>query len=108
MVKNHLSLLSQNNSIFLTEKIQENRYEKLQISRTMEWLQIPEKTQKNFSKNFLNIDIDYLQYTCYNIAKPLELIYNVLGFDGKTDQDNSNIEYNYNLNLSLQNLETRM
>lgn len=108
MVKNHSSLLSQNTSNFLTEKITENHFKKLQISRTMEWLQIPEKTQKNFSKNFLNIDIDYLQYTCYNIAKPLEAIYNILGFDWKTDQDNSNIEYNYNLNLSLQNIETRM
>lgn len=80
MVKNHSSLLSQNNSIFLTEKIQENRYEKLQISRTMEWLQIPAKTQKNFLNNFINIEIDYLQYTCYDIAKPLENIYNILGF----------------------------
>ena len=74
----------------------------------MDWLKIPPKTQINFRKNFLNIDIDYIQYTCYDIAKPLELIYNVLWFDGTTDQDNSNIEYNYNLNLSLQNLETRM
>ena len=78
MRKNRPSLLSQNTSNFLTEKITENHFKKLQISRTMEWLQIPEKTQKNFSKNFLNIDIDYLQYTCYNIAKPLEAIYNIL------------------------------
>lgn len=81
MRKNRPSLLSQNTSNFLTEKIHENRYEKLQISRTMEWLQIPAKTQKNFHKNFINVDIDYIQYTCYDIAKPLELIYNILGFD---------------------------
>lgn len=108
MVKNPSSFLWQNSSFFGTVKNSKNSYEKLQISRTMEWLQIPLKTQKNFQKNFINIDIDYIQYTCYDIAKPLELIYNILGFDWKTDQDNSNIEYNYNLNLSLQNLETRM
>ena len=108
MRKNQPSLLLQNDSIFLTEKNRKNSFEKLKISRTMEWLKIPPKTQKKFQENFLNIDIDYIQYTCYDITKPLGLIYNVLGFDGKTDQDNSNIEYNYNLNLSLQNLETRM
>ena len=108
MVKNNHSFLSQNTPDFLTEKTQENRYKKLQISRTMEWLQIPEKTQKNFIKNFIHIDVDYMQYTCYNIKTPLELIYNILGFSGTIDQDNSNVEYNYNLNLSLTHMETRM
>lgn len=108
MAKNNHSFPSQNNTNFLTEKTQENRYKKLQISRTMEWLKIPEKTQKNFLKNFIHIDVDYMQYTCYNIKTPLELIYNILGFSGKIDQDNSNVEYNYNLNLSLTHVETRM
>lgn len=108
MAKTNPSQLSQNNPNFLAVKRQENHYQKMKISRTMDWLQIPEKTQKNFHKNFINIDIDYLQYTCYDISKPLENLYNILGFDGKIDQDNSNIEYNYNLNLSLTHLETRM
>ena len=78
MVKNRPSLLCQKSSNFLTEENTKKSFEKLQISRTMDWLKIPPKTQINFRKNFLNIDIDYIQYTCYDIAKPLELIYNVL------------------------------
>lgn len=110
MAKNNPSFLSQNNPNFLTEKTQENHYKKMQISRTMEWLKIPPKTQKNFLKNFIHIDIDYLQYTCYDISKPFENLYNILGFIWNIDQDNSNISYNKkeNPNLSLTSVETRM
>lgn len=82
--------------------------EKSGISRTMEWLKIPEKTQALFAKNFLNISVDYMQYTTYNIAEPLKLLYTILGFNGQIDMDNSNIEYNHNYNLSLTHHETRM
>lgn len=74
----------------------------------MEWLKIPEKTQALFAKNFLNISVDYMQYTTYNIAEPLKLLYTILGFNGQIDMDNSNIEYNHNYNLSLTHHETRM
>lgn len=74
----------------------------------MEWLQIPSKTQSKFKENFINIDVDYMQYTCYDIKQALHNLYNILGFSWKIDMDNSNTEYNYNLNLSLTNHETRM
>lgn len=77
-------------------------------SRTMEWLKIPDKTKLEFRKNLININIDYLQYTCYNIKEPLKLIYNILWFDWTIDSDNSNIEYNYKNTLSLLRNQTKM
>lgn len=74
----------------------------------MEWLKIPPKKQQEFSKNFLAIDIDYLQYTCYKISEPLRNLYTLLGFSGQIDLDNSNIEYNYNQNLALTHTDTKM
>lgn len=66
------------------------------------------KKQREFSKNFIAIDIDYLQYTCYKISEPLQNLYNILGFSGTIDLDNSNIEFNFNQNLSLTHNDTKM
>ena len=82
--------------------------EKRWISRTMEWLKIPAQKQREFSENFLSIDIDYLQYTCYKISEPLKNLYNILGFTGQIDTDNSNHEYNFNQNLCLAHHDTKM
>lgn len=76
------------------------------ISRTMEWLKIPQKIQADFQEIFLNISIDYLQYTCYKISEPLLNLYNYLWFSWEIDMDNSNVEYN--LNLSLVHSDTKM
>lgn len=78
------------------------------VSRTMEWLKLTPKIQSEFSKNFISIDIDYLQYTCYKISEPLKNLYNVLWFSWTIDTDNSNIEYNFNMNLSLVHNNTKM
>lgn len=86
---------------------QKNTQKNNKISRTMEWLKIPSKKQRDFSKNLINVDIDYLQYTCYQINEPLKNLYNILWFSGLIDTDNSNIEYNFNMNLSLTHTETQ-
>lgn len=67
----------------------------------MEWLQIPKSAQKEFRENLINVSVDYMQYACYKISEPLKLMYNILGFDGLIDTDNSNIQYNARLNLAL-------
>lgn len=85
-----------------------NLFEKTPISRTMEWLKIPAKVQTEFRNNFLNISVDYLQYTCYNITEPLKALYSILGFSGQIDTDNSNMEINFNNNMTLTHYETRM
>ena len=77
-------------------------------SRTMEWLQLPTSIQKEFKQNLIAMEVDFMQYTCYKISEPLKAIYNILGFTGQIDDDNSNIEYNYNLNLSLTRINTAM
>lgn len=78
------------------------------ISRTMEWLKIPQKIQADFKKNLIGVNVDYLQYTCYNISEPLLNLYNYLWFSWEIDMDNSNVEYNFNLNLSLVHNDTKM
>ena len=77
-------------------------------SRTMEWLNLPLKVQKEFRDNLIAMEVDYLQYTCYHVQEPLKAFYNILGFNGTIDDDNSNVEYNYNLNLSLVRNNTKM
>lgn len=81
--------------------------QKTKISRTMEWLKLPKKVQKNHAKNLLFVGVDYLQYTCYDIMQALRALYN-LGFSWEIDMDNSNVEYNVNYNLALTHSDTNM
>ena len=108
MRKKLKNIYTQNNQNFTSEDYIKNHSKNNTKSRTMEWLQIPPKIQKQFAKDIISIDIDYLQYTCYRISEPFKNLYNILGFSGQIDTDNSNIEYNYNLNLSLTHKNTKM
>jgi len=112
MVKINPSLLSETNTNFWTEKTTKkfikNQDKKLWKDRTIEWLQIPSLTQKKFSKKIINADIDYLQYTCYDIEQAFRYMYNILGFSWEIDDDNSNIEYNEKYSLSLHCIGTKM
>ena len=76
-------------------------------SRTLEWLKIPTKKQKEFRDNLISVEVDYLQYTCYKISKPLIHLNDTLGFNWEIDSDNSNIAYNYNLNLAMERRDTK-
>lgn len=49
-------------------------------SRTMEWLQLPQKVQKEFRDSLIAMEVDFMQYTCYKIAEPLRNLYNIVGF----------------------------
>ena len=112
MVKINPSLLSETNTNFWTEKniknLAKNQDKNSIKSRTIEWLQIPYSTQKKFAKKIINVDVDYLQYTCYDIEQAFRYMYNILGFSGEIDDDNSNIEYNERYNLSLHCVGTKM
>lgn len=70
-------------------------------SRTMEWLKIPIKKQREFRENIIAVNVDFIQYACYQISEPLKNLYEIIGFTGEIDDDNSNIEHNHNYNLSL-------
>lgn len=112
MVKINPSTLSKTNTNFWTEKNIKNfvkNQDKNSIkSRTIEWLQIPYSTQKKFAKKIINVDVDYLQYTCYDIEQVFRYMYGMLGFNWEIDDDNSNIEYNERYNLSLHCVGTKM
>ena len=85
MVKINPSTLSKTNTNFWTEKNIKNfvkNQDKNSIkSRTIEWLQIPYSTQKKFAKKIINLDVDYLQYTCYDIEQVFRYMYGMLGFN---------------------------
>ena len=87
--------------------MRKTHYKKTGVSRTMWWLKIPKKNQQEFKQNFLNISVDYLQYTCYKISEPLKAIY-AMWFSGETDMDNSNVEFHPDYTLSLENKATKM
>lgn len=88
--------------------MRKTHYKKSGVSRTMEWLDLSPKIQTEFSKNFLACEVDYLQYTCYKISEPLKNFYQILGFTGTIDTDNSNVEINEKKNMTLTHNETRL
>ena len=36
---------------------------------------------KKFAKKIINVDVDYLQYTCYDIEQVFRYMYGMLGFN---------------------------
>lgn len=74
----------------------------------MEWLQLPEKTQKEFRQNLIAMEVDFMQYTCYSINDPLRNLYNIVGFSWEIDSDNSNMEMSHNMNLSMTRQNTAL
>lgn len=70
-------------------------------SRTMEWLKIPVKKQKEFKQNLISMEVDFIQYTCYDINQPIYNLCNLFWFTWEIDNDNSNAEFNQKKNLSL-------
>ena len=85
MVKINPSTLSKTNTNFWTEKniknLVKNQDKNSIKSRTIEWLQIPYSTQKKFAKKIINVDVDYLQYTCYDIEQVFRYMYGMFGFN---------------------------
>lgn len=61
--------------------------------RTMSWLKIPPRTQKNFAKNIIRVACDMEKFTCYDFRVSVSLLRDVLGFSGEIDSDNSNVEH---------------
>lgn len=76
-------------------------------SRTMEWLNLPPKVQKEFKDNLIAMNLDFMQYTCYNIQDAIINLRNIVWFTWEIDNDNSNIEFNYTMNLSMTNTQTK-
>ena len=73
----------------------------------MEWLNLPPKVQKEFKDNLIAMNLDFMQYTCYNIQDALTNLRNIVWFTWEIDNDNSNIEFNYTMNLSMTNTQTK-
>lgn len=91
---------SQKNEAKFSQKIRWN-------SRTMEWLKIPKKVQREFRENVIAMNVDFMQYTCYKISEPLKNLYNILWFNWEIiDSDNSSILHNNKQNLSLNKIDT--
>lgn len=104
--KNERQNLTKNNTKNQSKNDSKFHLKNTRNSRTMEWLKIPSKIQKEFRKNHISTAVDYLQYTCYDISDPLIKIIEILGLSYDLDTDNSNISFNKNKNLSLTKKDT--
>ena len=80
---------------------------KVPLSYAINWLKISEKMKEKNREKVLAVEVDYLQYTCYDVGTCLRSLYG-LGFTGEIDVDNSNVCFNQDYTLSLTNMSTRM
>lgn len=107
MRKNNPIKIQKNSSEILQKNTAKNKPKIRGNSRTMEWLNLPKKAQKEFRENFIAMNLDFMQFTCYQISHILQNMKNFIGLTGEIDTDNSNTEHNKDKNISVTYWQTK-